>query len=110
MRKVLKVFKRVMIVLIIIVVVLVAIVALYMQHPKFGAKAEGKRLEKMQASPNYRDGSFVNRTYTPSLTEGYSMSKVMFDFLFNKGPRTTPKGIIPSVRTELKHLPEGDWL
>lgn len=110
MKKALKLFTRIMVVLICIVVVLVVIVSLYMQHPKFGAKPTGKRLEKIQASPNYKDGSFVNRSYTPSLTEGYSMSKVMFDFIFRKGPRTKPKGSIPSVHTDLKNLPNGDWL
>jgi L-ascorbate metabolism protein UlaG (beta-lactamase superfamily) len=110
MKKSLKLFTRLMIVLISIVVVLVIIVSVYMLHPKFGAKPEGKRLEKMQASPNYKDGSFVNRSYTPSLTKGYSMSKVMFDFLFRQGARTTPKGSIPSVYTDLKNLPGGDWL
>jgi L-ascorbate metabolism protein UlaG (beta-lactamase superfamily) len=110
MKKALKLLTRIMIVLISIVVVLVIIVTLYMQHPKFGAKPEGKRLERMQASANYKDGSFVNRSYTPQLTEGYSMSKIMFEFLFNKGPRTKPSGTIPSVRTNLKNLPQGDWL
>lgn len=110
MKKVLKLFTRIVIVLTCIVVVLVVIVSLYMQHPKFGAKPTGKRLEKMQTSPNYKNGSFVNRSYIPSLTEGYSMSKVMFDFLFRKGSETTPKDSIPSVHTDLKNLPEGDWL
>ena len=99
-----------MIVLISIVVLLAVVVALYIQHPKFGAKAEGTRLQKIKASPNYKDGSFVNRSYTPSLTEGYSMTKVMFDFLFTKNSRSKPKGPIPSVRTDLKNLPAGDWL
>lgn len=99
-----------MIILIGIVVVLVILVSLYMQHPTFGAKASGKRLEKMQASTNYKNGTFVNRSFTPLLTEGYSMRKVTFDFLFNKGPRTKPKGSIPSVFTDLKNLPGGDWL
>lgn len=99
-----------MIVLISVVVLLLVGVSLYMQHPKFGAKPEGKRLEKMQASRNYKDGSFVNRCYTPTLTEGYSMSKVMYDFLFRKGQGTKPKGAIPSVHTDLKNLPDGDWL
>jgi L-ascorbate metabolism protein UlaG (beta-lactamase superfamily) len=35
---------------------------------------------------------------------------VLFDFLFSKGPRTSPKGAIPAVHTDLKNLPEGDWL
>jgi L-ascorbate metabolism protein UlaG (beta-lactamase superfamily) len=99
-----------MIVLLFIVLALAVSVILYMQHPTFGAKPAGKRLEKMRVSPHYKSGTFVNRSHTPSLTEGYSMSKVMFEFLFRKGPRTKPKGAIPTVRTDLKNLPAGDWL
>lgn len=99
-----------MIVLISIAVFITIVIALYLQHPKFGAKPEGNRLENMRTSPNYKNGSFVNRSYTPSLTEGFSMGKVMFNFLFRKGQGTTPKGSIPSVYTDLKNLPEGDWL
>lgn len=99
-----------MFVIISIAVALAAIVYLYMQHPKFGSKASGERLAKMQASPNYKNGAFVNRSFTPALTEGYSMVKVMFDFLFRKGVNATPKTALPSVKTNLKKLPEGDWL
>jgi L-ascorbate metabolism protein UlaG (beta-lactamase superfamily) len=110
MKRILKIFIRIMTILFSIVVIVVVIAVLYMQHAKFGAKPTGKRLEKVQSSPNYKDGSFVNRSYTPSLTEGYSMSKVMFEFLFHKGPRAKPKGVIPSVHTDLKNLAAGDWL
>ena len=99
-----------MIIIISLIVLLAIFVGLYMQQAKFGTKPEGKRLERIQASPNYKDGSFVNRTHTPSLTEGYSMSKVMFKFIFGKGKGTKPTGIIPSFHTDLKNLPEGDWL
>ncbi len=51
-----------MVVLISILAVLAIAVGIYMQHPKFGAKPTGKRLEKIQASPNYKNGSFVNRS------------------------------------------------
>ncbi|MDX1601454.1 MAG: MBL fold metallo-hydrolase [Salinimicrobium sediminis] len=110
MKKALKLFSRVMIALLSIVVVLALIVGLYMQHPKFGATPTGKRLEMIKKSPNYKDGSFKNRSYTPSLTEGHSMGKVMFDFLFRKSSKSTPKSTIPSVQTNLKNLPNGDWL
>ncbi len=99
-----------MIVFFSIALVLVVVAVIYMQQPMFGAKPAGKRLEKMMASPNYKNGSFVNRSHTPSLTEGHSMIKVMFNFLFGKGPGTTPKVPIPSIHTDLKNLPPGDWL
>src|SRR6476661_2869018 len=99
-----------MILFISILLVLALVVTLFMLHPKFGAKSKGKRLETIVASPNYQHGKFVNRTFTPSLTEGHSMSKVMVDFLFNKPPRSKPRNQIPTVETNLKALPEGDWL
>lgn len=99
-----------MIVFVCIVVTLAVFIAIYLQHPKFGAKAEGSRLQKMQASPNYKDGSFVNRSFTPSITEGYSMAEVMFSFLFSKAKGRVPKHSIPSVYTDIKNLPQGDWL
>jgi len=99
-----------MLVLICIVAVLVVTAAAYLQHPKFGAKPAGERLAKIQASPNYKNGAFVNRSYTPALTEGYSMGKIMFNFFFRKGKGTVPKGVIPSVYTNIKNLPAGDWL
>lgn len=83
------------------IAIIVVVALLYMQHPKFGAMPEGKRLEIIKASPINKDGLFVNRSFTPPLTEGYSQSKIMFDFLFGKRPGTKPKSIIPSVHTDL---------
>ncbi|HYH14929.1 MAG TPA: MBL fold metallo-hydrolase [Flavisolibacter sp.] len=110
MKRVLKVLKRIMIVLVSIIAIVVVIGFLYMRHPKFGAAPAGVRLEKIKASPNYKNGSFVNRSYTPALTKGYSQSKVLFNFLFRSNPKSKPKGAIPAVRTDLKNLPQGDWL
>lgn len=110
MKKALKLFSRLMIVILSLIVVLALIVGLYMQHPMFGATPTGKRLEMMKKSPNYKDSVFNNRAFTPSLTEGYLMSKVIFDFIFRKSSESTPKSSIPSVQTNLKNLPNGDWL
>jgi L-ascorbate metabolism protein UlaG (beta-lactamase superfamily) len=99
-----------MLIFISIIAILVIVVCLYIRLPKFGAKPSGNRLERMQASPNYKDGSFANRSFTPAFTKGYSIPKVIYQFLFKKGPNTKPKGVIPSVHTDLKNLPEGDWL
>jgi L-ascorbate metabolism protein UlaG (beta-lactamase superfamily) len=110
MKKVFKRITRILVLLFSIAALLALITFVYMMHPTFGAKAEGKRLERMLASPNYKNGVFVNRSFTPLITKGYSMRKVSFDFIFNKSARAKPKGIIPSVQTDLKNLPQGDWL
>lgn len=110
MKKIKKLLARLMIILLSALAFIAICSYLYLQRPLFGASAEGERLARMIASPNYKDGVFVNRSHTPSLTEGHSMSKVLYDFAFGKSKRTKPYNNIPSVETDLKNLPTGDWL
>ena len=76
-----------------------------MRQQQFGKAPAGKRLQQLQQSPNYKEGKFQNIHFTPTLTEGYSMAGVMYNFIIKKFPRTRPAGIIPSVKTDLKNLP-----
>ncbi|RQO31170.1 MBL fold metallo-hydrolase [Taibaiella sp. KBW10] len=100
-----------MFVLLTIVVLLAATVWLYMRQDKFGAVPTGARLERMKQSPHYKDGVFQNIHHTPSLTEGYSMLGVLWDFIVTKYPHTIPVDRIPSLKTDLGHLnPEEDVL
>lgn len=85
-------------------------ITIHSLFPKLGAVPQDKRHETIKASPNHPNGSFINRIYTPTLTPGHSMYKVMFNFFFKKGDRIKPKGKIPSVYTNLNNLPKGDWL
>lgn len=78
---------------------------LYMWQPKFGKSPKGERLERIEQSPNYKDGQFQNLSHTPSLSEDQSMVKTFYNFLFKKAPRTRPVDEIPSVKTDLKNLP-----
>lgn len=88
------------------IVLLLAIATFfYMRLPKFGKSPGGKHLELIQKSPNYKNGQFQNKNFTPSLSEGYSMMGELYNFLFKKYPRTTPIDKIPSVKTDLKNLP-----
>lgn len=71
----------------------------------FGAQAGGERLERMKRSAHYKNRQFQNLSVTPSLAEGYSMPKVMFDFFFKKkDPLIRPLLDIPALRTDLKHI------
>ncbi len=54
-----------------------------MIHPKFGKTLEGARLERIRKSPKYKKGKFDNQHFTPQLTEGTSVSKMMYE-LFNQ--------------------------
>lgn len=94
-----------MITFIVVVAALVLAVYLFMRQPVFGAKPTGARLQRILASPNYKDGAFQNLSHTPQLAEGESMSKIMFKFFFGKSKRTAPAKPMPTIKTDLKNLP-----
>lgn len=88
------------------VILLLAVAAIfYIRQAKFGKAPSGKRLEQIQKSPNYKNGKFQNIHFTPTLTKGYSMSGVLYKFLFKKSPRLRPTDNIPSVKTDLLKIP-----
>src|SRR5690606_34532288 len=99
-----KIFKKMLIGFLLLIVLLVVGILIYMQQPQFGKAPSGERLERIKQSKNYKDGAFHNLNLTPSLTEGYSMGSVLWDFLFTKYPNTSPLDSIPSVKTDLKNL------
>jgi len=74
-----------------------------MQQPSFGKLPSGKRLERIQQSPNFRDGSFQNVYETKMMAEGVSYPKMIIDF-FGKGVDREPTKILPSVKTDLKSI------
>lgn len=93
-----------MIVFAIILVALTIAVWGFMQHPMFGALPNKERLARIQQSPNFKDGQFVNQELTPDLTEGVSYYAVMKEFFFQKSPQNTPVDSLPSQITDLKAL------
>lgn len=76
-----------------------------MWYQQLGKSPSGKRLQRIQNSPNFRDGAFQNINETPQLAEGYNFGKVMFDFFFRKPKNIKPPQPIPFVKTDLKSLP-----
>ena len=69
----------------------------------FGGVPKGKRLERIRQSKLYKKRQFQNISHTPSITEGYKMSKVTYDFfLGKKDPLLKPLKEIPSLHTDLK--------
>ncbi|GAA5082949.1 MBL fold metallo-hydrolase [Chryseobacterium ginsengisoli] len=93
-----------------IIAIVVLVILLYFVitgQEVFGSEAKGERLKRMQQSKNYKDNQFQNLSYTPSLTEGYSMPRVMFNFFFKKkDPLLKPLKNIPSIHTDLKNIPK----
>ncbi len=94
----------------ILIATVVFIVLLYLiitNRKVFGAEAKGERLERMQQSKHYKDNQFQNLSYTPSLAEGYTFSRVLYDFFFKKkNPLLKPLKNIPSIHTDLKNIPK----
>lgn len=78
---------------------------LYMQQDKFGKSPGGTRLERIKQSPNFKNGKFQNLSHTPTLSEGHSWFKVLYEAYFKNKPRHSPTDIIPSVKTDLLNLP-----
>ncbi|WP_084017842.1 MBL fold metallo-hydrolase [Moheibacter sediminis] len=108
MKKITKILKRMFITIIVLVLAIVAGVYFYMQQPQFGKAPSGERLERIKKSKNYKDGAFQNLNLTPSLAEGYTMSGVLWDFLFTKYPNTSPLDSIPSVKVDWNNLKPED--
>lgn len=86
-----KIFKRTMLILISVLVAATVFVLLYLQLPKSGKAPSGERLEKISRSPHYKDGSFVYLSPTPTLAEGFSYGKIMYNFFFKQNYRKRPE-------------------
>ena len=87
-----------------ITILLFLFVVIYLQHPVFGKAPGAARRKLIAESTNYKNGKFQNAEFTPVITEGYSMSSVLYNFIFKKIPRVRPSGSIPSIKTELNNL------
>jgi len=103
--KLLNIFKKLMITAIIIIGVMLTATMLYMRQDKFGKGPSWRRLEKIKQSPNFKNGKFQNLTYTPTLAEGHSWFKVLYEAYIKNKPRHYPTDIIPSLKTDLLNLP-----
>lgn len=66
-------------------------------------KTSASRTDRMQRSPNYKNGVFQNLSPTPTLAEDASMLKVLKEAVSR--PKTVkPATALPSVKTDLKEL------
>jgi len=74
---------------------------LFMQQKSFGKLPRGARQQRIEQSPNYRNGSFQNLAETPMMIEGVSYFSIMREFFKDK-PERYPHARIPTVKTNLK--------
>ena len=71
-----------------------------------GKNPWGKRLEKVKRSPNYRNDIFQNLSITTVMDQKGDFFKTFKKFL-NKPKTVKPPLPLPSVKTDLKNLPDG---
>ncbi len=72
-----------------------------------GKDPSGERLKKIEGSSNYRDGIFQNVSETLVMTGRGDFFKALRKFL-TKPKTVIPPGSLPSVKTNLKNLPDGN--
>jgi len=99
-----KMLYKIMLLLMLLLAVLAVSGCFYLRQEKFGRLPQGDRLDRIAASPNYRDGTFHNREPMPSVVEGGGLG-LWLKFLLRDGSKLTPPGPVPVVRTDLKALP-----
>lgn len=102
-----KILKKIMIYLLFVVILLIVATFFVLQLPQFGKNPTGDRLERIKKSAFYKGDSFKNLSETPDLAEGVGYYDVMKDFLFKKAKDVEPTLKIPSIKTDLKNLPDG---
>ena len=89
---------------VIIIAFLIIFFIFFLNQKKFGQMPSGERQVVIQDSPNFREKQFQNLSLTPSLAEGVSIFSVLIGFIFKKGKRNKPVGILPSIKTDLLSL------
>ena len=94
-----------------IVLLLAGATVAVLSHPAFGLWRHVST-ERIQASPNYRDGMFQNQLPTPQFTgDTASTSGTLWRFLTHKDTLRVPQEPLPAIKTDLNSLPgDSDWL
>ena len=71
-----------------------------MLQPQSGKLPSGKRLNRIELSPNYKKGQFRNINNTPQLTEGANLFSVMRKFFFGKSKNTRPPTVFAGSKNQ----------
>lgn len=98
--------KNILLFLIGLIGVMALSVYLFMQSKPFGKLPSGERLQRIEQSPNYRDGEFQNLSPTQVQTGDKSRWVAFYEFVFDKIDNLRPSQPIPSVKTDLHALPQ----
>ena len=87
-----------------VLLLLVLAVYAFVRTEPFGSLSAGTRKQRIEQSPNYRDGKFQNLSHTPDLAEDASYYSVIMEFFFRKKERPRPTSELPALKTDLKQL------
>jgi len=98
--------KRFLKILLGIVLLISLITVMILNQSKFGQHPKGERLERINKSPNYKDGSFKNLSETAVMTSDKSTLGAMWDFIFAKKYKVKPEDSLLFVSTDIKGLDE----
>ena len=93
-----------MLIAILIIALLIVSVYIFLHQAQFGKISTGQRLDRIKASPNYKDGKFQNLSITPDLTEGVNYFQVLKEVVFNKSKSVRPPSVLPSTKTDILNL------
>jgi L-ascorbate metabolism protein UlaG (beta-lactamase superfamily) len=99
-----KILKRMIIILVSVIAIAIIGLIYFINQPQFGKAPSGERLERIQKSPQFKEGKFHNFNFTPTLTEGHSMAGILYKQLFGNLPDRNPVDKIPFIKTDLKNL------
>lgn len=104
--RIFKLFKRHMIIgsILAIIVLLALSVILFINQPSFGRTPRGARLERVQQSPNYRNGAFQNQHETVMMTSDKGRLAGIWEFLFRKIDGLRPEEPLHVIKTDLRQI------
>jgi len=100
-----------MYILLFTLVAVTLITVIIINQASFGKPTAGERLNRIQKSPNFKDGQFQNQSFTPTFAEDVSKFEMIRDGIFKISKRKAPTTVLPSVKTNLLNLdPQKDIL
>ncbi len=73
-------------------------------HPRFGVDPKGQRLARIEKSPNYKNGAFVNADPEPTNLVKENFFVRMYNIHVAKDGARVPNEPIPTAKTDLKAL------
>jgi L-ascorbate metabolism protein UlaG (beta-lactamase superfamily) len=99
-----RLFKKIMLIILVLMLVLALGAFAFLQQAVFGKHPVGARLQRIEKSPNYRDGGFQNLSETPMMTGEASYWDMAMKYFGNDTTQKEPPAPLPSVKTDLNAL------